>query len=146
MCKNILSCTCITNCYSLNARESISKQTKGASTHKLLPCIWRLRISNWYLLCRGLSAKWVYKKHWIYRSMQNWYRTRFFKCGFFYHSITVATEWRLSRSTAKHHRLMKIPDFSWVFICFPNKWRNFQGLYFFSSPVFKDPWEPCIKM
>ena len=55
-------------------------------------------------------------------------RTRFFRCGLSLHLITVATEWRLSRSTAKHHRLMKIPDFTYIFT---KKWRNFQGLYFF---------------
>ena len=31
----------------LNAIESRSRKTKSACTHKLLPCIWRLPISNW---------------------------------------------------------------------------------------------------
>ena len=75
--------------------------------------------------------------------------SRFFKWGFFLYLITVATEWRLSRSTAKQHRWN--PRFVMDFLYFNKKWRNFQVPYFIFSysrtfPVFKDPWEPCIKV
>ena len=73
----------------------------------------------------------------------------FFKCGFFLYLITVATEWRDQQQNITGW--CKIPDFSWFIYILTKKWRNFQVPYFIFSysrtfPVFKDPWEPCIKV
>ena len=58
--------------------------------------------------------------------------------------LAVGVARRFSRSTAKHHRLIKIKDFS-QFICFFTKIKDFSrpGILFFkfkTFPVFKDPW------
>ena len=68
--------------------------------------------SNWSVKCMqgmGESARWAdLTIRLIVKA--NSMCARIFRCGLFLHLTTV--EWRLSRSTAKHHRLIKIPDFS----------------------------------
>ena len=64
-------------------------------------------------------------------------------------STAVATARRLSRSTAKHHRLIKIKTSPSLFMFFLEKSRTFRGLEFYLSnsttfPIFKDPWEPFL--
>ena len=102
--------------------------------------------SNWSVKRMGQSARWAdLTIRLIVKA--NSMSARIFKCDLFLHLIIVAPERRLSRSTAKHHRLMTIPDFSWFIYLFTKKWRNYQGLYFLTSPVvFKNPCEPCIKV
>ena len=73
----------------------------------------------------------------------------FFKCGFFLHLITVATEWRDQQQNITGW--CKIPDFSWFIYILTKKWRIFQVPYFIFSysrtfPNFKDLWEPCIEV